>query len=117
MELPHKLEPKEENAVRANMSDPKKKGRFGYIEQVEVDGAFQRRGIGSRLVSDTLAKAPTSTPDVLAVALEVDKMNKGAQALYEKLGFINVLEEENTYLFAYYYKKRRASQIESLNRN
>ncbi|KAF4674932.1 hypothetical protein FOL47_008521 [Perkinsus chesapeaki] len=70
-ELPHKLEPKEENAVRAKMSDPKKKGHFGYIKQVEVDRAFRRRGIGLRLVSDTLVKAPTVTPYVLAVALEL----------------------------------------------
>lgn len=58
----------------------------GHITNIAVDPAFRRRGIGQGLLNE-LTKFALGR-GVVAMTLEVRVSNTGAQALYEKLGFV-----------------------------
>ncbi|KAF4664491.1 hypothetical protein FOL47_005102 [Perkinsus chesapeaki] len=93
MRIPEALSKKEEEAIRSKMSDPKKKGTFGYIASVEVSSGFRRRGIGTHLIRHSIDRA-RSVGNVLAMTLYVMATNKDAIRLYETLGFIKVMDGE-----------------------
>ncbi|KAF4672827.1 hypothetical protein FOL47_011318 [Perkinsus chesapeaki] len=102
MTIPKTLSKEQDAAVRAKMPDPKKKGSFGYIDQVEVDSDFRGRGIGRSLVK--LGIKLGKEKGMLGMTLNVIKDEEVPMALYESLGFIKVLEEPSKlYLFALYF--------------
>ncbi|KAF4676307.1 hypothetical protein FOL47_006463, partial [Perkinsus chesapeaki] len=89
------LTPREKTAIKKHMTvspsrivpirpHPSNKTKFNYILNVEVDAAYQRKGIALRC---------PFVGDVLALALDVLKSNKPAIALYKKLNFIDVMGE------------------------
>jgi ribosomal-protein-alanine N-acetyltransferase len=65
------------------------------IDFVAVDNAFQRMGIGKKLVSNSIQHAIAK--GACRVFLEVGEHNKGAIALYEGLGFSQISVRKNYY--------------------
>lgn len=57
------------------------------IENIAVDVAFQRRGLGSQLLCDFLNRIRQPGR---AVLLEVRESNLAARKLYERIGFVQV---------------------------
>ncbi|KAF4672756.1 hypothetical protein FOL47_000160 [Perkinsus chesapeaki] len=82
----------EEAAVRSEMSDPKKSGTFGYIDEVEVSPKFRGGGIGTQLIRYSIQQG-RKAKNVLAMTLYVDEENDGAIPLSKRMGFIEVLGE------------------------
>ncbi|KAI9479943.1 N-alpha-acetyltransferase 30 [Coemansia sp. RSA 1290] len=77
---PHKTNPTEyfgENKTVLNR---------GYIGMVAVDPQYRKQGVGSSLVVQALDAMKQQGAD--EVILEAETSNKGALALYERLGFI-----------------------------
>ncbi|MDI9485533.1 MAG: ribosomal protein S18-alanine N-acetyltransferase [Bacillota bacterium] len=58
----------------------------GHITNIAVEPNYRRRGIGQGLMDVLTAEAVKR--GVVAMTLEVRVTNYGAQALYEKLGFV-----------------------------
>lgn len=61
-------------------------GLQGYIAMLAVNESHRKRGLGLELVTRSIAEM--AKMGCTAVYLEAEKSNKGALALYEKLGFI-----------------------------
>ncbi|KAF4672829.1 hypothetical protein FOL47_011320 [Perkinsus chesapeaki] len=103
---PETLSKEEDAAVRAKMPDPKKKGSFGYIDQVMVSRDFRGRGIGSILVELSIELA-RGFAGVIGMTVAVPHGLKEEVALDKKLGFLNVLSklgyEEDLELYALYF--------------
>jgi ribosomal protein S18 acetylase RimI-like enzyme len=59
------------------------------LSKIELDPAFQRRGIGTRVIGDLLADARARGKPV---RLQVFKINHGARSLYRRLGFLETGE-------------------------
>jgi ribosomal-protein-alanine N-acetyltransferase len=57
----------------------------GHINNIAVDGAYRRRGIGSALM-DALIEAAHSK-EMLGLTLEVRMGNRAAMGMYHKYGF------------------------------
>jgi GNAT superfamily N-acetyltransferase len=56
-----------------------------YLARIELDPAYQGRGIGSRVIRDLLARAAAIGQPVV---LDVLQVNKRALHLYQRLGFV-----------------------------
>lgn len=69
-----------------------------YLGLIELLPEFQRRGIGTAVVADLLARARARR---LPLALHVLKTNALARRLYERMGFEIVKEEEVRYRMRY----------------
>ncbi len=65
-----------------------------WLAEIEIGPAYQRRGIGGRLVSDLLTAAAARR---LPVRLQVLKVNP-ARRLYERLGFVETGQSESHFL-------------------
>src|SRR5687768_7102030 len=61
------------------------------LAKIELDPAFQGRGIGTRVIADVLAEARARGK---AVRLQVFKINRRAQSLYRRLGFLETGETD-----------------------
>lgn len=61
-------------------------GLQGYIAMLAVNESHRKRGLGLELVTRSIVEM--ATMGCTTVSLEAEKSNKGALALYEKLGFI-----------------------------
>jgi ribosomal protein S18 acetylase RimI-like enzyme len=61
-----------------------------YIHEIQVEPAFQRRGIGAMIIRSVLTRAAQRE---VFVALSVVDANPGARRLYERLGFEVTREE------------------------
>jgi dGTPase len=61
--------------------------------EMQIGAEFQRRGIGSAIMSDLCREARLKN---VAIELQVMKVNHGARRLYERHGFV-VYEENNDY--------------------
>lgn len=61
-------------------------GEQGYIAMLAVNESHRKKGLGLELVSRSITEM--ARMGCSAVYLEAEKSNKGALALYEKLGFI-----------------------------
>jgi ribosomal protein S18 acetylase RimI-like enzyme len=59
------------------------------LAKIELDPACQRRGIGTRVIADMLADARARGK---GVRLQVFKINRRAQLLYRRLGFLETGE-------------------------
>ena len=59
------------------------------LSKIELDPAFQRRGIGTSVIADVLAEARARGK---SVRLQVFKINHGARSLYRRLGFLETGE-------------------------
>ena len=55
------------------------------VENIVVAGAFRRRGVGTRLLSEFIAHARAARAS--GIFLEVRESNQSARALYRKAGF------------------------------
>lgn len=66
-----------------------------FIANIQVAPAYQRRGIGGHLLREVLHQAAVRQ---VGVSLSVLKVNPGARALYERLGFTITGETETHYL-------------------
>ena len=64
-----------------------------YIGNVVVSDQFRRKGYGSKLIRISMKIAEKWSEDSLFVAVAVDNIN--AQAMYQKLGFVLVLDERD----------------------
>jgi ribosomal protein S18 acetylase RimI-like enzyme len=64
-----------------------------FLAQLFVDGAFQRRGIGTTVMHRLIEEANQAGQ---AMALEVVKINP-AKRLYERLGFRTIDEDDRKY--------------------
>jgi GNAT superfamily N-acetyltransferase len=64
-----------------------------FVAQLFVDGRFQRRGIGTRVMSDLIADADGAH---LPVRLGVVKMNPAVR-LYRRLGFHITHEDDRKF--------------------
>ena len=62
------------------------------IAGLQILPAFQRRGIGSKILSQVIYDAPGMSADV---TLEVKKDNEGAQRLYRAKGFVHIGPDPN----------------------
>lgn len=60
-----------------------------FLSKIELDPAFQRRGIGTRVIADVLAEARGRGK---CVHLQVFKINQRARSLYRRLGFVETGE-------------------------
>jgi peptide alpha-N-acetyltransferase len=58
----------------------------GYIAMLVVDRACRKMGMGTQLVEKALARMREAEADLCV--LETEASNKGALALYERLGFV-----------------------------
>jgi ribosomal protein S18 acetylase RimI-like enzyme len=68
------------------------------IGEIQIQPSYQNRGIGTRLLRDTIARAHEQHKKVsLSVALK----NERAYRLYERLGFQKVAQNETHVLMAY----------------
>jgi ribosomal-protein-alanine N-acetyltransferase len=65
------------------------------IDFVAVDTAFQRMGIGKRLVSNSVQHAISQ--GAKRILLEVGELNAAAIALYKELGFSQISMRKNYY--------------------
>jgi L-amino acid N-acyltransferase YncA len=86
--------------------------RFTAEISIYLDGAFQRKGIGSALISHALEACPTlEIKNVVAVVID---QNEGSRKLLENLGFQQwghlprVLDFDGREYGEYYYGKRVA---------
>ena len=61
-------------------------GEQGYIAMLAVNESHRKRGLGLELVSRSITEM--ARMGCTAVYLEAEESNRGALALYEKLGFI-----------------------------
>ncbi|KAF4672047.1 hypothetical protein FOL47_000987 [Perkinsus chesapeaki] len=106
MGILEELAKEEENAIRATLSDPAKKGRFGMIKLVEVSETVRGKGIGTRLLQYSIEQG-RKTSDILALALQVDDGNAGAIKLYKRSGFVEVLHKYSLEhdLFSLFYER------------
>jgi ribosomal protein S18 acetylase RimI-like enzyme len=66
-----------------------------YIHEIQVEPAFQRRGIGTMIIRSVLTRAAQRE---VFVALSVVAANPGARRLYERLGF-EVTHEEAPFVY------------------
>lgn len=82
------------NGRDAGMIDVQTGDTSVYLANIRVAPEYQRRGIGTRLISDVLRDAHERG---LAVTLRVLKVNP-ARRLYERLGFVVVGETAPHYL-------------------
>lgn len=62
------------------------KSRRGYIGMLAVDTQYRKLGLGSALVCQAVEKMKMSDAD--EIVLETELSNRGALALYERLGFV-----------------------------
>ena len=68
------------------------------IGEIQIQPSYQNRGIGTRLLTDTIARAREQHKKVsLSVALK----NERAYQLYERLGFQKVAQNETHNLMVY----------------
>ena len=67
----------------------------GDIVKVAVSEKYQRRGVGHRLLEETIEKLREK--GVRVFHLEVRKSNQAAVGLYEKLGFVRDGIRKNYY--------------------
>lgn len=65
-----------------------------FISSLYILPAFQRKGIGTAIVTDYTNKAAAERK---RVELEVLKLNEGAQRLYKRLGFILTERDDTKY--------------------
>lgn len=70
-------------------------GTNGHITNVAVIQKFQRKGLGTCFIHRLLDFARLH--QCRTVTLEVKKSNRGAQKLYEQLGFLSVRVKESYY--------------------
>lgn len=75
----------------------------GSIDNVAVDPAFRRRGVGDALVADAIRRGREQA--LAFLTLEVRSGNEAALRLYEKHGFVPVGRRKN------YYEKPREDAI------
>ncbi|THV40686.1 ribosomal-protein-alanine N-acetyltransferase [Glycomyces buryatensis] len=66
-----------------------------WINNIAVDPAARRRGVGTRLMEDAIARARAS--GVKSVFLEVAVDNGAAQRLYDNFGFYGIGLRKNYY--------------------
>ncbi|KAI8618511.1 putative acyltransfersase [Chytriomyces sp. MP71] len=59
----------------------------GYLAMLAVKSDYRKRGIGGALIQRTI-RAMIDEEDADEIVLETEITNKGAQSLYENLGFI-----------------------------
>jgi ribosomal protein S18 acetylase RimI-like enzyme len=59
------------------------------LSKIEIDPAFQRRGIATSVIADVLAEARARAKPV---RLQVFKINPRARSLYRRLGFLETGE-------------------------
>lgn len=76
-----------------------------FLVDLEILPAHQRRGIGTAVVQALQAEADRRG---IPVALQVLKVNQGAQKLYRRLGFGVTGENDAHYLMAYERKSGTA---------
>ncbi|KAF4674094.1 hypothetical protein FOL46_005798 [Perkinsus olseni] len=84
-----------EDAIKAKMPEPSKKmkdGIIGHIDYIEVAPSLRGKGIGGALLSVTFKQLREGYPKLVAVYLAVLAVNLPATALYEKSGFVKVLD-------------------------
>ncbi|PIA12876.1 putative n-acetyltransferase mak3 [Coemansia reversa NRRL 1564] len=81
-----KLEPHRRRCLDGYFNNEKQMLNRGYIGMVAVDKEYRKKGIGSALVLKALDIMKEMGAD--EVILETETENKGALALYERLGFI-----------------------------
>ena len=74
------------------MGDPRRSEGFSWIATIGVHPAYQRRGIGARLLA--AAEARLTTP---RLKLTVRQSNAGAIAMYLKFGYESVTVWERYY--------------------
>ena len=74
------------------LGDPQPRQGFSWIATIGVHPAFQRRGIGARLLA--AVEAGLTTP---RIRLTVRRSNAGAIALYEKFGYHSTAVWEHYY--------------------
>jgi ribosomal protein S18 acetylase RimI-like enzyme len=67
------------------------------VGEIQIDPAYQGRGIGTRLLRDTIARAHAEHKNV---TLSVGLKNRRAFALYERLGFRLVRQTETHHFMA-----------------
>ena len=67
------------------------------IGELQIQPSYQNRGIGTRLLRDTIDRRTSSAEDFLSVALKNDR----AYRLYERLGFQKVAQNDTHNLIAY----------------
>jgi len=73
------------DSMDAGILDVEEHERVLHIETIGLLPAFHGRGIGSRLIRDTCTQAAER---LFAVTLTVQRENRRATTLYERLGFI-----------------------------
>lgn len=73
-----------------------------FISAIYLLPAYQKRGIGTRLLNQIIARAEGLGKPV---ALRVLKANRGARSLYQRLGFGVTGETDTHYVMARYRKK------------
>ena len=69
----------------------------GYIAMLAVDSNYRKRGIGSSLVRNALVRMRDEY-ECDEVFLEAEITNKGALALYARLGFVREKRMERYYM-------------------
>ncbi len=74
------------------MGEPKPAEGFAWIATLGVHPAFQRQGIGARLLAEVEARLT-----VPVIKLTVRQSNSGAMALYRKFGYTSVGRWERYY--------------------
>ncbi len=62
-------------------------GVFWWIQSVYVDPAWRRRGVFRRMLEEIMASAKAA-PDVCGVRLYVERENRTAQTVYQRLGLL-----------------------------
>lgn len=75
------------------LTTPQLTGRKGHVEDVVVDAVHRGKGLGKRLMANTLAHAAAA--GIQSLELTSRPARKAANALYRKMGF--TLRETNTY--------------------
>ncbi|KAF4676301.1 hypothetical protein FOL47_006457 [Perkinsus chesapeaki] len=91
MTLNYELTPEELLALKKHMLHPSTNAKVNYVDNVEVATSYQGRRIGTTLLKYSLKLGEKAT-DVLALTLDVWKVNEGAIKLYERLGFIKFMD-------------------------
>ena len=75
------------------LTTPQLTGLKGHVEDVVVDAVHRGKGLGKRLMANTLAHAAAA--GIQSLELTSRPARKAANALYRKMGF--TLRETNTY--------------------
>lgn len=74
---------------------------FGWIEDLWVERAFRKKGLGEKLLRTALDEMKVFFEKdgigMRRVALTTDLVNQNARKLYEKLGFVNVANITDIY--------------------